>query len=79
MYTLENDNTSPLCILCMLMPQIVPILTLMLKLVCMWYEEPPPPPPGISMFIEHTIQSSDNNVLLTLSLNPSPLHTQTFI
>ena len=45
MYTLENDNTSPLCILCMLMPQIVPILTLMLKLVCMWYEEPPPPPP----------------------------------
>ena len=37
MYTLEKSNTSPLCILCMLMPQIIPLLTLML--VHMWYEE----------------------------------------
>ena len=27
MYTLENNNTSPLCILCMLMPQIIPLRT----------------------------------------------------
>ena len=39
-YTVEKINTSPLCILCMLMPQIIPLLTLML--VHTWYENPPP-------------------------------------
>ena len=39
MYTLENNNTSPLCILCILMPK-TRLLTLML--VCMWYEESTP-------------------------------------
>ena len=28
MYTLDKNNTSPLCILCMQMPQITPLLTL---------------------------------------------------
>ena len=31
------NNTSPLCILCTLMPQIIPLLTF--TLVCTWYEE----------------------------------------
>ena len=37
------NNTSPLCILCMLMPQIIPLL--ILTLVCTWYEESTPSPP----------------------------------
>ena len=37
MYKLEKNNTSPLCIICMLMPQILPLLTL--TLVHTWYEE----------------------------------------
>ena len=36
MYTLEKNKTSPLCILFMLVPQVIPLLTLML--VCMWYK-----------------------------------------
>ena len=42
MYTLEKNNTSPLCTLCMLMPQIIPHLTLMLVHMC--YEESTPRP-----------------------------------
>ena len=42
MYTLEIFNTSPLRILCMLIPQITPLLTL--ALVRTWYEEFTPPP-----------------------------------
>ena len=38
MYTLEKNNTSPLCVLYTLMPHIIPLLTLML--VCTWYEGP---------------------------------------
>ena len=30
MYSLEKNCTSPLCILCTLMPQIIPLLTLTL-------------------------------------------------
>jgi hypothetical protein len=37
MYILEKNDTSPLCILCMLMPKIIRLLTLML--VRTWYEE----------------------------------------
>ena len=37
MYILENNDTSPLCILCTLMPRIIPLPTL--TLVRMWYEE----------------------------------------
>ena len=40
MYTLEKINTSPLCILDTLMPQIVPLLTL--TLLHTWYEESTP-------------------------------------
>ena len=40
MFTLEKTNTSPLCILCPLMPQIIPLRTL--KLVHTWYEESNP-------------------------------------
>ena len=40
MYTLEKNNASPLCILCTLMPQIIPLLTL--TLVHTWYEESNP-------------------------------------
>ena len=40
MYTLEKNNTSPLWILCTLIPEIVPLLTLML--LCTWYEESTP-------------------------------------
>ena len=40
MYTLEKNDASPSCILCILMPQIIPLLTL--TLVCMWYEESNP-------------------------------------
>ena len=36
MYTLETNNTSPLCILCMLTPQTIPFFEL--TLVCTWYE-----------------------------------------
>ena len=35
MYTVEKKNTSPLCLL---MPQIIPLLTL--TLVCRWYAKP---------------------------------------
>ena len=37
MYTLEKNNTSPLCILCTLMPEIKPLSKFML--VWTWYEE----------------------------------------
>ena len=40
MYILEKFNTSPLCILCTLMPQIITLLTL--TLVHTWYEESNP-------------------------------------
>ena len=40
MYTLEKNNTSPLCILYTLMPQRLPFLTL--TLVCTWYEKSTP-------------------------------------
>ena len=40
MYTLEKENTSMLCILYTLMPQIIPLLTL--TLVHVWYEKPTP-------------------------------------
>ena len=40
MYTLEKNNASPLCILCTLMPQVIPLFTL--TLVCTWYEESNP-------------------------------------
>ena len=38
MYTLEKINTSPLCMQCMLTPQIT-LLLLTLTLVYTWYEE----------------------------------------
>ena len=41
MQTLQVNNTSPTCILCMLMPQIIPLLILML--LDMFYEESAPP------------------------------------
>ena len=37
MYTLEKNNIYPLCILCMLMSRIIPLLTL--TLIHTWYEE----------------------------------------
>ena len=37
MYALDKNHTSPLCILCMLMPQIIPLFTL--TLICTRYEE----------------------------------------
>ena len=40
MYKLEKNNTSPLRILCMLMPQLIPLLTL--TFVHTWYEESNP-------------------------------------
>ena len=40
MCTLEKYNISPLCMLSTLMPQILPLLTLML--VCRWCEESTP-------------------------------------
>ena len=40
MYTLEKNSTSPLCILCTLMSQIIPLLALMLGHT--WYEESTP-------------------------------------
>ena len=40
MYTLERENVSPLCILCNLLPQIIPFLKL--TLVHTWYEESTP-------------------------------------
>ena len=30
MFTLEEKKASPLCVLCTLMPQLIPLLTLML-------------------------------------------------
>ena len=44
MCTLEKNNIPPLCIICTLMPQTIPLLTFML--VHMWYEESNPPPPA---------------------------------
>ena len=42
MYTLEKNNTSPLCTLCMLRPQIIPHLTLMLvHMWALWRVHPP--------------------------------------
>ena len=40
MYRLEENDTPPLCIICTLVPQITPLLTL--TLVRMWYEESTP-------------------------------------
>ena len=40
MYILERNNTSPLCVLCTLMPQIISLLTL--PLLHMWYGESTP-------------------------------------
>ena len=40
MYTLEQNKTSPLCMLCVLVPQVIPLLALML--VCTWYKESQP-------------------------------------
>ena len=40
MYTLKKINATPLCILCMLMSQILPLLTL--TFICTWYEESTP-------------------------------------
>jgi hypothetical protein len=40
MQTLKINNTSRTCILCMLMPQMIPLLILML--LDMFYEESPP-------------------------------------
>ena len=37
---LEKNNASPLCVLCKLMPQFTPLLTL--TLVHMWYKNSPP-------------------------------------
>ena len=37
MYPLEKNNASPLCIVCMLMPQTITLPTLMLVHIC--YEE----------------------------------------
>ena len=37
MYTIEKSNTFPLCIICTLMPQIIPFFTL--TLVHKWYYE----------------------------------------
>ena len=41
MYTLEKNNTSPFCILCMLMPQIIALLTLThIKTYVVWRVHP---------------------------------------
>jgi hypothetical protein len=40
MYTLEKNKTSTLCLLCALVPQTIPLLTL--TLVHTWYEESTP-------------------------------------
>jgi hypothetical protein len=40
MYTQQINNISPLCILCVLMPQIIPFLTL--TIIHARYEEPTP-------------------------------------
>ena len=54
MYTLEEDVTSPLHITHMLMPQIIPLLTLIL--VCTLYEESTLPgvkPLGFGQCVSH--------------------------
>ena len=54
MYTLEEDVTSPLRITHMLMPQIIPLLTLIL--VCTLYEESTLPgvkPLGFGQCVSH--------------------------
>ena len=40
MYTLEKNNTTPLCLLCMLMPEMIPFLNL--TLVIHGMKDPPP-------------------------------------
>ena len=71
MYKLEKNNTSPLCILRTLMPQIIPLLTVML--VRTWYEESTlgfvPPSPGPhhrgSVHLTHVINTFHNAHALT--------------
>ena len=45
MYTLEKNNTSPLCILCTLVSWTITLLVL--TLVCTWYEESTQTPPPL--------------------------------
>ena len=67
LYTQGKNNASPLCILCGLMPQIIPLLKF--PLVCMWNEESTPwvhrPPlvlgigiPNLALAIPSLIQST---------------------
>ena len=53
MYTLHNWNMSPLCILCTLMPQITPLLTL--TLVRMGYEKINPPPDVVATIMNYGV------------------------
>jgi hypothetical protein len=55
MYTLHNWNISPLCILCTLMPQITPLLTL--TLVHMEYEKSPPPLGDVATTMNYGVAS----------------------
>jgi hypothetical protein len=54
-YTLEKTNTSPLCILRMLVPQITPLLTL--TLVHMEYEKSPPPRGDVATTMNYGVAS----------------------
>ena len=49
MYTLEKNNASPLCVLCTILPQIKPLITL--RLVRTWYEESTPWGCGILKYV----------------------------
>ena len=60
MYTLEKINTSPLCILCTILPQTIPLLTLML--VCRWYEESTPREPVEKDIDGEIILGSQNSI-----------------
>ena len=72
MYIQEKNNTSPLCILCMLMPQIIPPLTL--TLVCTWYEESYPPWEDFNLEIlinlkgEGELPTTQNRYLVCLTI-----------
>ena len=56
MYTIKKNNTSPLCILCMLMPQIIRSL-LTHTLVCTWHKVSAPYVHNGWIYVDTTIPS----------------------
>jgi hypothetical protein len=62
MYTLENSNTSPLCILCMPMAQIIPLHTLT-SIRTMYEESTPSPSPRPMSIIPPYFKTKHNHGL----------------